>query len=121
MKWQSLLSDLPRYVQKGKLITEGRYQPLYATEEWGWLLEKLAEGLDTVLSRVGSGMYAAASRVAFNLLNILLAPILVFFMLYYKHDVGTGIASWIPVRHRETVLELGRRSTQVSAATSEGR
>ncbi|RQW78276.1 MAG: AI-2E family transporter, partial [Geobacter sp.] len=108
-RWESLLTDLPRYVQKGKdLINAGSYQPMYATEEWRWLLDKLAEGLDTLISKFGSGMYNAVGRVAFNLLNLLLAPILVFFMLYYKQDICQGITSWIPVRQRTTILELGR-------------
>lgn len=111
IRWEALLSDLPRYVQKGKDILlgmVGKIQPAYANEEWRWLFDKIVESMDSLLNRLGSGIYSAASRVAFNLLNLLLAPILVFFMLYYKHDIIAGIAGWLPIRQRETILEMGR-------------
>ncbi len=111
IKWYSLLADLPKYVQKGKelfLDTAGKIQPAYATEEWSWLFDKIAGGIDTVLGRVGAGVYAAAGRVAFNLLNLILAPILVFFMLFYKRDIIAAITAWLPADRRETILELGR-------------
>ena len=66
-------------------------------------------------------MYDAVSRVAFNLLNLLLAPILVFFMLYYKQDITQGIASWMPVRHREAILGLGREINTSVGGYSGGR
>jgi putative permease len=111
IRWYALLADLPKYVQKGKelfLELAGRFQPTYATEEWNWLFDKITGNMDTVLGKVGSGVYAAAGRVAFNLINIILAPILVFFMLFYKTDIIVGITRWLPQRRRETILELGR-------------
>ncbi len=53
-------------------------------------------------------MYAAATKVVFNIFNLILAPILVFFMLYYKRDIITGIAAWLPAQHRDTILAMGR-------------
>lgn len=111
IKWYALLADLPKYVQKGKLLLldlAGRFQPAYATEEWNWLFDKVTGSMDTILGKVGSGVYAAAGRVAFNLLNIVLAPILVFFMLFYKKDISAGITLWLPAKYRDTILELGR-------------
>jgi len=63
--------------------------------------------MDNLLNKVGSGIYAAVGSVAFNLLNLLLAPILVFFMLFYKHYISVGITAWLPPRKREAILELG--------------
>ncbi|MCM2356904.1 MAG: AI-2E family transporter [Geobacteraceae bacterium] len=111
INWEKLLTDLPRYVQKGKelmLGTVGNFQPAYATEEWSWLLGKITGSMDSMLNKLGSGIYAAAGRVAFNLLNLLLAPILIFFMLYYKEEICAGITAWLPPGRRETILELGR-------------
>jgi putative permease len=111
INWEALLTNLPKYVQKGKDIvlgTAGKFEPVYAAEEWQWLFEKVSDSMDTLLNRVGSGIYAAVSRVAFNLLNLLLAPILVFFMLFYKHDISVGITTWLPPRKREAILALGR-------------
>lgn len=111
IRWYALLADLPKYVQKGKdllLELSGRFQPTYATEEWNWLFNKITGSMDTILGKVGSGVYAAAGRVAFNLLNIILAPILIFFMLFYKSNILAGISRWLPAGRRETILELGR-------------
>lgn len=111
VNWSAFIANLPHYVQKGKelfLGTVETLQPSYAAEEWQWLTDNIIGSMDTLLAKIGTGIYAAVTRVAFNLLNLLLAPILVFFMLYYKHDIITGIAAWLPPRHRETILELGR-------------
>ncbi len=111
IKWYALLADLPKYVQKVKEILldmAGKFQPAYATEEWSWLFDKVTESIDTLLGKVGSGVYAAAGSVVFNLLNIILSPILVFFMLFYKGDIIDGITAWIPASRRDDILELGR-------------
>ncbi len=111
IRWYALLADLPKYVQKGKellLALAGNFQPAYATEEWNWLFDKISESMDSILGKLGSGVYAAASSVAFNLLNIILAPILVFFMLFYKGDIISGITAWLPAGRRDIILELGR-------------
>jgi putative permease len=110
-KWGTLPVELPKYLQKGKEIflgLTGRFQPAYGNEEWNWLIEKVTGSMDSLFEKAGSGIYATAGKVAFNLLNVVLAPILVFFMLYYKKDIADGITSWIPAERRETILELGR-------------
>jgi len=53
-------------------------------------------------------MYTAATKVVFNIFNLILAPILVFFMLYYKRDIVTGITAWLPAQQRDTILAMGR-------------
>ena len=108
-KWGTLPVEFPKYLQKGKEIfldLTGRFQPVYGSEEWNWLIEKVTGSIDTLFAKAGSGIYAAAGKVAFNLLNIVLAPILVFFMLYYKQDIAAGITAWLPVDRRDTILEL---------------
>jgi putative permease len=110
INWEALLANLPKYVQKGREIileTADRYQPAYASEQWQWLFDNVSGSMDSLLSKLGSGIYAAVSRVAFNLLNLLLAPILVFFMLYYKREIAAGITAWLPPSRREILLELG--------------
>jgi putative permease len=111
IRWYALLADLPKYVQKGKelfLGQAGNFQPAYATEEWNWLFGKISESMDAIMGKLGSGVYAAASSVAFNLLNIILAPILIFFMLFYKGEIISGIIAWLPPGRRDIILELGR-------------
>lgn len=110
-RWAALIHALPLYLQKVKEIVqtwEGRFEPAYASEEWRWLLDNLVGSMDNLFSRIGSGVYAAVTRVVFNLFNLILAPILVFFMLYYKRDAVTGITNWLPVGQRDAILDAGR-------------
>ncbi len=110
LRWESLIRELPHYVQKVKVIFlswEERFQPSYAVEEWRWLLDSATGNLDAILGKVGAGVYAVAGKMAFNLFNIVLAPILVFFMLFYKNAIKATIISWLPPRYQGSLLELG--------------
>jgi putative permease len=110
-KWGTLPVELPKYVQKAKeliLGMSGKFQPGYGSNEWSWLIDKITGSMDKMFEKAGSGVYAAAGRVAFNLLNIILAPILIFFMLFYKEDIIAGITAWLPAERRDTILGLGR-------------
>jgi putative permease len=64
--------------------------------------------MDNLFSRIGSGVYAAMTRVVFNLFNLILAPILVFFMLCYKEQIKSGISAWLPARRRDVIIDMGR-------------
>jgi len=112
MRWESLLKSLPFYIQKVKELIISQKGLLLdsspAADEMGWLLDTLTGSVDRVSARIGSGLYSAASRVAFNLFNLVLAPILVFFMLFYKHEVIEGVKIWLPERQRDHILTFGR-------------
>jgi putative permease len=111
LRWFALLHDLPVYVMKFQHITavwKERLGPSYAAEEWGWLLDTFQGNIDTMLAKLGAGVYAAAGKVAFNLLNVLLSPVLVFFMLFYKHDIIEGVFCWLPMAKRDCVLAIGK-------------
>jgi putative permease len=111
LRWAALIHALPLYMQKVKEIVqtwEGRFEPAYASEEWRWLLDNMASWVDNLISQIGSGVYAAVTRVVFNIFNLILAPILVFFMLYYKLDIITGITAWLPPTRRDAILDAGR-------------
>lgn len=111
LRWEAFLHGLPAYLQKGKdlaLTWKLRTAPTYVTEEWRWLFDTITGQMDKLLGKVGAGVYAAAASMVFNLFNLILAPILVFFMLFYKKDIKSGVASWLPEGQREGILELGR-------------
>jgi putative permease len=109
LRWESLIRDLPLYLQKVKeIIQKWRLEPAYATEEWRWLVNKLVGNMDKVFSRLGTGVYATAAKVVLNLFTLILAPILVFFMLLYKRDISAGITAWLPTERRDTILAVGR-------------
>jgi putative permease len=111
LRWESMIRDLPQYLEKGKEImqkSQGGIGPASATTEWRWLLDNLVGGMDELFSRVGSGVYAAMTKVVFNLFNLVLAPVLVFFMLFYKQEIKAGIRKWIPAERKDAILEMGR-------------
>jgi len=109
-RWQDLLHNLPVYLQKLKFMSlelKQRYTPVYGAAEWQWLIDSFSGNLDKVTGKFGAGVYVAASRVAFNLFNLMLAPILVFFMLYYKEAVKRELLRWFPPLRRDLILQIG--------------
>jgi putative permease len=111
LRWESLIRDLPLYLQKAREIIgklPERFEPDYATDEWRWLVNTLTGNMNKVFSRLGSGVYLAVTQVVFNLFTLILAPILVFFMLYYKREIIGGITAWFPAGRRDTILDVGR-------------
>jgi len=111
LSWNGILRDLPLYLQKIKQITlewKTRLPDRYGSEEIQWLLDKATANVDTAAESAGSWVYFFATRIFFNIFNIVLAPILVFFMLYYKTTVIETVASWIPERSRSIMLGVGR-------------
>ena len=111
IRWEMLVHEVPGYVQRFKqMIIElkERFSPTYAAVEWQWLVDYIQTGADRLLVKFGAGIYATASRMIFNLFNLLLAPILVFFMLYYKNEAMAGIVSWLPSSNRDFLIMVGR-------------
>lgn len=110
MSWDAFLRDLPQYLQKVKQIAmewKTRIPDRYGSEEIQWLLDKVSANVDTTAEKAGTWAYSFAGRIFFNLFNIVLSPILVFFMLYYKQTVIDTLASWIPENSREIILGIG--------------
>jgi len=111
MNWDAFLRELPQYLQKIKQITmewKARIPDRYGSEEIQWLLDKASANVDTAAEKTGTWAYGFAGRIFFNIFNIVLSPILVFFMLYYKHTLIETLASWIPEKHRIIVLGIGQ-------------
>lgn len=111
LRWEAFITGLPAYLQKGKQIVfawKSRAVPPYAVDEWRWLFDTAAGQADKLLAKLGAGVYAAAEGLVFNLFNLVLAPILVFFMLWYKKEFMETTAAWLPASRREVILALGR-------------
>lgn len=109
-RWFSLVQALPSYLQKLKGLIDAQKVELVnspAFSEWDWLLDSAFTKLDSVAGKLGTGVYSAASSLAFNLFNLVLSPILVFFMLHYKHYIIEGLKVWLPLRHKEHILKIG--------------
>ncbi len=111
LAWESLLRELPRHVQKGKELIlggKGQLQPVFGNAEWMWLMETLWTNMDKLYEKLSAGVYAAAANMVFNLFNLILSPILVFFMLYYKQSIISEIVDWLPTERKDTFCDLGR-------------
>ena len=111
MSWDAFLRELPQYIQKIKQIAmewKARIPDSYGSEEIQWLLDKTSANVDTAAEKTGAWAYGFAGRIFFNLFNIVLSPILVFFMLYYKKTLIETLASWIPEQRRSIVLAIGQ-------------
>jgi putative permease len=110
-RWDSLVRNLPNYFQQAREIVLGMKNRIYSADgagEWSWIIDSVAKNLDTITSKAGTGVYNTASSMAFNIFNLILSPILVFFMLLYKHEIISSIKVWLPVKQREHLLEVGR-------------
>ncbi len=111
MNWDAFLRELPQYLQKIKQIAmewKSRIPDRYGSEEIQWLLDKASANVDTAAEKTGTWAYGFAGRMFFNIFNIVLSPILVFFMLYYKQTIIETLASWIPEQRRTIVLGIGQ-------------
>jgi putative permease len=111
MSWDAFLRELPQYIQKIKQIAmewKARIPDRYGSEEIQWLLDTASANVDTAAEKTGAWAYGFAGRIFFNLFNIVLSPILVFFMLYYKQTVMETLSSWIPEQRRTIVLGIGQ-------------
>ena len=109
-RWTAFLQSLPSYILKIKELIAGQRTELLSTKffsESEWLLDDAYTKLNSVSGKLGSGVFSAASSLAFNLFNLILAPILVFFMLHYKHDIIEGVKVWLPVKHKQHILKIG--------------
>lgn len=111
VRWDSFVSNLPNYFQQARDIVDSMKTRIYSAEgstDWTWIIDSSAKNLETITSKVGAGVYKTASSMAFNLFNLILSPILVYFMLLYKHDIISSIKVWLPVRQKAHLLEVGR-------------
>jgi len=110
MSWDAFIRDLPLYIQKIKQIAnewKSRVPARYGSEEIQWLIDKASDNIDAAVQKSGTIVYGFGTRIFFNLFNLVLAPILVFLMLYYKTTAIETIVSWIPERRREIVTGIG--------------
>ncbi len=111
MRWDSFVRHLPDYFQKAREIVVSMKTSIYSAEraqDWSWIIDSLASKLETITSSAGTGVFNTASSMAFNLFNLILSPILVFFMLLYKEVIIASIKVWLPARQKEHLLEVGR-------------
>lgn len=109
ISWNTFVIDLPTYIQKIKqaaLEWKGQLPDRYGSTEFQWLIDKASGKIDAAVAKAGLWAYSFGTRIFFNLFNIVLAPILVFFMLYYKQTVIDTLVSWLPTDRRAQIIDM---------------
>lgn len=109
ISWNTFILDLPAYIQKFKQIAlewKTRLPDRYGADEIQWLIDKASSNIDTAAEKTGSWAYHFGTSIFFNLFNIVLSPILVFFMLYYKQTVIDTLVSWLPDSRRTQIVDI---------------
>lgn len=109
INWNSFVLDLPSYIQKLKQVAlewKTRLPDRYGSDEIQWLIDRASGKIDTAAEKTGFWAYSFGTRIFFNLFNIVLSPILVFFMLYYKQTVIDTLISWLPEGRRTQIVDI---------------
>ncbi|GAB7028264.1 AI-2E family transporter [Geotalea toluenoxydans] len=109
---QTLKDTIPYYVLnlKGEL-TQWQFQlsPYYSGEEGIWLLQRGKESFDRMTQALSGLGYNRLTAIFYGIFNLILAPILIFFMLLYKQMCKDMVKRLIPLGHRRQMIDLGRR------------
>jgi putative permease len=109
---ERLSNEMPRYAQNVKTAME-RWQimlaPYYSGEEGAWLIARAGDFLTTLTGEVSGMGFARLKGALFGLFNLVLAPILVFFMLLYKEFFKRAIVRLIPAAERDYLTGLGEK------------
>ncbi len=111
ISWNGFIHDLPAYIQKLKQVAldwKGHIPDRYGSEEIQWLIDKVTATIDTATEKAALGAYTFGTRIIFNLFNIVLSPILVFFMLFYKLTIIDAFKSWLPDGRRIQVIAIAQ-------------
>ena len=108
----ALTNEMPRYVQNVKNALEDWQEtlaPYYSGKEGAWLIARAEESLTKLTGELSGMGYERLKGVLFGVFNLVLAPILVFFMLMYKELFKKSLLRVIPVAERIYFAEIGNR------------
>lgn len=103
---------VPRYVQNLEGVMEAwkaRLSPYYGSDEGTWLIASAQDSLKKLALDVSGKGYQELKAALFGLFNLVLAPILVFFMLSSKQFFKDLILRFVPHRERHSFREVGGR------------
>lgn len=107
----ALVKALPVYIRSLQAAIEQwqtKMSGYYGGEEGVWLLSQLKHAIEQSTAYISSFGYSQLKKVFFAGFNILLAPILVFFMLLYKEHAMDYVRRMFHHSERQHLVELGR-------------
>ncbi|SNB48030.1 AI-2E family transporter [Geobacter sp. DSM 9736] len=108
----TLVTVMPLYTHRIQTSLEtwkSQLSPLFNPEELSWVIARIDEGLDRVVSEISGSGYERLKEIVFAFFDLLLAPVLVFFLLYYKEELKESILGIIPATMRPDLIHLGRK------------
>jgi putative permease len=109
---ENLITALPRYLQNLRTAMEEWKQqlaPYYAGDEGAWLLEQADDSLAHLADGLSRSGLEQLKGLFFGLFDLVLAPILVGMILYYKEYFKALIMRLIPRSERPHFEHLGRK------------
>ena len=110
ISWESFLTTLPANLARIKqalLEWQSSLPTYYGSEELTWLVNTAIGNADKVVQKGGTWAYGFATGIFFNMFNLVLAPILVFFMLNYKHKIMEVFIVWTPLSRLSLLTQIG--------------
>lgn len=109
---ESLPRAIPRYVRNLQQAMEKwktELAPYYGSEEGEWLIAGAEESLNRLVLEFSGKGYDRLKGALFGLFDLVLAPILVFFILHYKEYFKELLLGLMPSEEHGTFRELGNR------------
>lgn len=110
-QFDALGSAFPAYMkslQAGLEKWRSELAGYYGGEEGAWLLERMALAMEQWHEAISGLGFQQLKKILFAAFNLVLSPILVFFMLLYKDNAKDFIKRLFHHRERQHLLELGR-------------
>lgn len=107
----ALVGALPLYLKNIQLWLDDCKVALagyYGGEEGIWIIGRIEAYLATITGKLTNLGYQQITKLFFALFNIILSPILVFFMLLYKQHAKDFVSRAFHHRERQHLLDLGR-------------
>lgn len=108
----ALATSLPRYVQSLRDVInsrKGELVPYFRPEDLAWLTGQVNDSLDRLATDASNIGIQQFKGVVFALFDLCLAPVLVFFMLFYKEYFKDILLDLTPPAVRAELKALGHR------------
>lgn len=109
---EMLRNSLPSYLQSMRNSLDLFQADLalhIGTEDSNWLVTQMDQLLAQVGNELSGQGYRQLKGLLYTTFNLILAPILVFFMLYYKERAASAVLLLTPGRFREELIVIGKR------------
>jgi predicted PurR-regulated permease PerM len=109
---EALVNSFPHYLKNLERSLEWwkeQIAPHYAGREGAWLIEQLEHSLESLARELSGSGYRQIKGLLFGIFDLVLAPILVFMILYYKEYFKKTVTRMIPLTERHHLKILGRK------------